>query len=241
LKKNIKIIFTLLVITLLMGCDKKTPDQPNYNTIEYNGRIWMDRDLGAREACKSLEGNNACWGNLYQWGRPADGHEQRGSNIAKVGSRSCDTYSDNAFSVHTMNVDSYNNIKKIAKANWYSKCDNLQSLLWSSSGDGINEVCPEGWHVATMEDFESAKIKDGKDAFNKLKLTLGGVRHGLVIKSYTGRVEAEGLMGRYWTSTVAERGRIVSFDIDQVSFEKSDMRSIQGASVRCVKNQTSGK
>ena len=233
-------IFTVLVIVLLLGCSKKSSEQFNYGTIEYNGRIWMDRDLGAGEACVSLEGNNACWGNLYQWGRSSDGHEQRGSKIAKIGDKSCDTYSDDVFTVHVINADSDVNIKETAHVNWYSKCDSPQNSLWSSNGDGINEVCPIGWHVATKEDFESAKIKDGEDAFKKLKLTLGGVRHGVALKSYTGRVEAEGLMGRYWTSTITKRGQIVSFDIDPMSFVEFNMRSIQGSSVRCVKNQIAG-
>ena len=235
-----KILVEIFLIILLLGCSKKSSKQFNYGVIEYNGRIWMDRNLGASEPCTSLEGNNACWGNLYQWGRPSDGHEQRGSKIAKIGDRNCDTYLDNAFTVHIMDAYSDANIKETAQVNWYSRCSSPQNSLWNSNGDGINEVCPAGWHVATKEDFESAKIKDGKDAFRKLKLTLGGIRHGIALKSYAGRVEAEGLMGRYWTSTITKRGRIVSFDIDQVSFIENNMRSIQGASVRCVKNQALG-
>jgi len=236
LREAKKIIFIVLVTVLLLGCSKKSSEKFNYGTIEYNGKIWMDRNLGAKEACKSLEGNNACWGNIYQWGRPSDGHEQRRSKITELRDRSCNTYLDSSFVIMVMNINSDKNLKEIYQANWYSKCDEPQSSLWSSQGDGINEVCPIRWHVATKDDFESAKIKDAKDAFKKLKLTLGGIRQGIEVKHYTGEILAAGLMGRYWTATIAQNGSIVSYDIDQVSFVENKMRSINGASVRCVKN-----
>ena len=40
------------------------------------GKIWMDRNLGATQAATSST-DAASYGDLYQWGRAADGHEKK--------------------------------------------------------------------------------------------------------------------------------------------------------------------
>ncbi|MBE8189724.1 MAG: hypothetical protein HAW58_02385 [Candidatus Thioglobus sp.] len=42
-------------------------------------RVWMDRNLGAQRVARSSTDADA-FGYLYQWGRAADGHQQRNSN-----------------------------------------------------------------------------------------------------------------------------------------------------------------
>ncbi|WP_446008965.1 hypothetical protein [Candidatus Electrothrix sp.] len=42
------------------------------------GKVWMDRNLGASQVA-TLFDDTAAYGDLYQWGRPTDGHEQRDS------------------------------------------------------------------------------------------------------------------------------------------------------------------
>jgi len=44
------------------------------------GRIWMDRNLGASQAATSYTDANS-YGDLYQWGRSADGHQCRTSPL----------------------------------------------------------------------------------------------------------------------------------------------------------------
>jgi hypothetical protein len=41
-----------------------------------NGEIWLDRNLGANQVATSITDTNA-YGDLYQWGRLADGHQLR--------------------------------------------------------------------------------------------------------------------------------------------------------------------
>ena len=43
------------------------------------GKTWMDRNLGASRAATSKTDEQA-YGDLYQWGRGADGHQCRNSN-----------------------------------------------------------------------------------------------------------------------------------------------------------------
>jgi len=51
-----------------------------YGTIVVNHRTWLDRNLGASKVADSMD-DNASYGDLYQWGRGADGHEERNSTI----------------------------------------------------------------------------------------------------------------------------------------------------------------
>jgi hypothetical protein len=44
------------------------------------GQVWMDRNLGASQVATSST-DPASYGDLYQWGRPADGHQIRTSAI----------------------------------------------------------------------------------------------------------------------------------------------------------------
>ena len=48
-------------------------------TVTSAGQVWMDRNLGAYRVAQSVDDYQA-YGWLYQWGRLADGHEDRGSD-----------------------------------------------------------------------------------------------------------------------------------------------------------------
>ena len=42
--------------------------------VTYGTQTWMDRNLGARRVATAVN-DVFSYGNHYQWGRPADGHE----------------------------------------------------------------------------------------------------------------------------------------------------------------------
>ena len=42
--------------------------------VTYGTQTWMDRNLGARRVATAVD-DVFSYGNYYQWGRPADGHE----------------------------------------------------------------------------------------------------------------------------------------------------------------------
>ena len=48
-----------------------------YDTIisPTTGKVWMDRNLGSKVVC-TAKNHTACYGDYYQWGRNADGHEK---------------------------------------------------------------------------------------------------------------------------------------------------------------------
>src|SRR5574344_2515705 len=65
------------VPTWIGGTPPPTPNVTNPTT----GRIWMDRNLGASQVATSST-DEAAYGDLYQWGRAADGHESRTSSTS---------------------------------------------------------------------------------------------------------------------------------------------------------------
>jgi hypothetical protein len=53
------------------------------STSPDTGKVWLDRNLGARQVCTSST-DAACYGDLYQWGRAKDGHESRTSGTTET-------------------------------------------------------------------------------------------------------------------------------------------------------------
>lgn len=61
----------------------------NYGTVvnPVTGKVWLDRNLGATQVATSPT-DAASYGDLYQWGRNADGHQIRTSGITTTQSSS---------------------------------------------------------------------------------------------------------------------------------------------------------
>ena len=52
-------------------------------TSSITGEVWLDRNLGASQACTSIT-NSACYGDYYQWGREANGHQESNSSTTSL-------------------------------------------------------------------------------------------------------------------------------------------------------------
>ena len=59
------------------------PTIVNGVTNPSTGKIWMDRNLGAIQVATSSTDENS-YGDLYQWGRGADGHQLRTSTTTSI-------------------------------------------------------------------------------------------------------------------------------------------------------------
>lgn len=55
--------------------------------VSPTGKVWMDRNLGASQVATAVDDDDA-YGDLYQWGRGADGHEKRDSDTTPTRSDS---------------------------------------------------------------------------------------------------------------------------------------------------------
>ena len=170
-----------------------------FSTIEIpvvkslTGRIWMDRNLGANRVASSMTDKEG-FGDLYQWGRGADGHQLRTSAVIYYTSNT-DTPGHGFFIVP---------VGTLISNDWrIPKNDNL----WQGV-NGINNPCPPGYRLPTAAEWEvetsSWSSQDGKGAFNSpLKLPMAGLRYfgdgGL------GQAN-NGTRGLYWSSTIGDLG-----------------------------------
>jgi uncharacterized protein (TIGR02145 family) len=188
-------------------------DVTNPNT----GKTWMDRNLGASQVATSSS-DAAAYGDLYQWGRRADGHQCRNSQTTNV--------------LSSTNVPSHGNfiINPSIPYNWREP----QSLdLWQGV-NGINNPCPNNYRLPTYSEWVTERTSwfpnNEFGAFTSIKLPLTGNRN-----PSSGNVGAV-FYGHYWSSTVS------ATDSANLTFCSGCPSNIGpaarafGYAVRCIKN-----
>jgi uncharacterized protein (TIGR02145 family) len=180
------------------------------------GKTWMDRNLGASQVATSSTDANA-YGDLYQWGRFADGHQCRSSNTTSINAT----------------VDSPNHGDFILEGNFPFDWRVPQNTnLWQGV-NGVNNPCPKGYRIPTNAELDTERASWGADnatsAFNSpLRFTAGGYRHGGFNTIYN-----LGSRGYYWASTVdGVYSRLLSMSTG-AGMGTVDRKS--GHSIRCIK------
>ena len=187
------IIFVLIVVILFnneakaaTACGESyTQGGLIYGTVQgSDGKCWLDRNLGATQVA-TASNDSASYGWLFQWGRGADGHQIRTSQVTSTPS-STDVPGHDFF-IHGAG---YN-------ADWR---DPRNDNLWQGV-NGINNPCPAGFRLPTKQEWTtlviSAGITNSVTAFDSvLKLPLGGYR------GHVGNYLDEYLYCYYWSSTV---------------------------------------
>lgn len=182
------------------------------------GRIWMDRNLGASRAAISSDDTEA-YGDLYQWGRAADGHESRTSGTISTLSSS-DTPGHGNFILVSSEPYDWRNPQN----------DNL----WQGVS-GTNNPCPSGYRLPTEAEWEAERASwssnDATGAFaSPLKLTVAGGR----TYSY-GFLYNVGSAGTYWSGTaIGTSSHSLSFFSSNASMGFGSRAN--GFSVRCIKD-----
>jgi uncharacterized protein (TIGR02145 family) len=176
-------------------------------TSSASGKKWLDRNLGAKRVATAYDDYQA-YGDLFQWGRPADGHQLINWTASNAGTPVNGTTS----TLSATDVPGHSNFITPAyiyptsiAGDWRS--DN-NSNRWATIPKG---PCPIGWHVPTIDEWKaeastsgggtatSGGIVDGSTGFNLLKLTIAGLR------KFNGNMgtfgSAPGDFGFYWSST----------------------------------------
>lgn len=194
-------------------------------TNPVTGKTWMDRNLGASRVATSNRDLSAM-GDLFQWGRRADGHQCR--NTAENLSGVITTLSNNDVPQH------YYFISSTTYGDWrYPQNDNL----WQGV-NGLNNPCPNGYRIPTATELQTeyqswnAGNPDGGFA-SLLKFTTTGVRS---VQDRNNTVNLN--EGHYWSSTshVNSNGTIkLLFNSTGQSGITSSPRS-DGLAIRCIKN-----
>lgn len=178
----------------------------------------MDRNLGASRAATSSTDAES-YGDLYQWGRAADGHQVRTSPTTTTLS-STDQPGHGEF---VLAPDS--------RYDWRSpQNDNL----WQGV-NGVNNPCPDGYRLPTQAEWEAERNSWSSNDLNgayasPLKLPVAG-RRGFG----NGSLNNVGSYGGYWSGTVdGTYSRHLGFDSSTASMRSH--RRAYGRSVRCLKN-----
>ena len=180
------------------------------------GKTWMDRNLGATQVATSSTDANS-YGDLYQWGRGADGHQCRTSATTS-------TLSSTDQPGHGDFILTFSDWRSSANTN-----------LWQGV-NGVNNPCPSGYRIPTETELDAERLSwsssnNSAGAFaSPLKLPLAGYR-GIS----NGSLYNVGTSGSYWSSAVSSTfSRSLYFNSSD-AFMDLNHRAL-GFSVRCLKN-----
>jgi uncharacterized protein (TIGR02145 family) len=185
---------------------------------------WFDRNLGATTdpASTATNTNEDLYGDMFQWGRLDDGHQDRGSTTTSTLSTT-DIPGHSDFITTTSHPDDWRN--------------GQNNDLWQQDGICINNPCPTGWHVPTKAELQAEMDSWGEDnqdaagAFaSDLKWPVGGDR------DKDGELHSVGEYGYVWSSSVNNitDARLLTFNSSSASIYP-DYRAL-GLSVRCVRD-----
>jgi len=199
--------------------------------VSYGTQTWMDRNLGARRVATALN-DVLSYGNHYQWGRPADGHEITVWNGATPtsGRGFADATALEALSATTTPGHPNFILTNAGTLDWLAT--QADPDRWATANQG---PCPAGYHVPTNNEWNTADTfgawNNNTDTFNSdLKLPSAGGRSRL-----TGVLFEQGTRGYYWSSTVSGTdARRLDFR-SAAAYTRSSYRAI-GCSVRCLRD-----
>jgi hypothetical protein len=183
------------------------------------GKTWMDRNLGASQAATSST-DTSSYGDLYQWGRFADGHQCRTSPTTTILS-STDSPGHGNFIIGMS-----------SPYDWRSP-QNVN--LWQGV-NGINNPCPTGYRIPTVAEWEDERASwssnNAAGAFaSPLKLPMTGYRG-----RNNGTLYLVEYLGDYWSSAVDGTGSSYLIFGSSTANTSNATNRAQGLTVRCIKD-----
>jgi len=213
-------------------------------TSPHTGRVWLDRNLGASKPCSSMD-ETECYGDYYQWGRNADGHEKVNSNTTEL------LYLNVKLYENFSNIDFGSNFittQASFKFDWMKDIDNVfgykygekRAVNWSKI-DG-SSVCPINYRVPTIDELKLEELNASTEsnyniaAFNSfLKLSSAGYRHHV-----GGTIHLEGDVVSVWSTSPGNdnsdkyNSYFLHFTSTKARYNL-EYRAV-GSSIRCIKH-----
>ncbi len=206
--------------------------------VAEDGRIWLDRNLGATKLATSHYDYES-YGSKYQWGRGTDGHQ-----LINYASDSAGSGLYGSTFTKSASSSPGNNLFIKVTLNPYDWMNTPADNLWQGVS-GINNPCPSGFRLPTSSEWQNWATEAGFTTAscgstfncqiaaygNSLKLTAAGYRDGSNATVYD-----LPWSGRYWSSDVVGGNAILlHYQMNMVTPISQSFRS-HGASIRCIKN-----
>ena len=204
---------------------------------------WIE-NLGARRKATAIN-DVLSYGNHYQWGRPADGHEitvwDGATPTSGRGLHGITALEDLA----TSDTPGHPNfILTNNSATFYDWRDDNNNNRWATANQG---PCPAGYHVPTITEWSTADTFDGGAATNggatlgwdnntetyesALKLPSAGYRERI-----NGSLNHQGTYGHCWSSTVSGTNNARYLTFYSTAANTGSNSRAHGFSVRCLRD-----
>lgn len=209
----------------------------NYKTVTSptTNKVWLDRNLGASKVCDQNRNMFAsdlayetsqkeCFGDYYQWGRGADGHQI----VSSATRTSLLPYNNTTISSFVLTD---------ASSTYYDWANNDTSGQYRvpnlNKTDGTY-ICPAGFRVPTMSEL-MAEASNMTNLINVLKFPLNGYKS----RNIANKVYYKGDTGGVWSQTPdntnTKYGTSLIYQQYTGSQRNGDERA-NGRGIRCIKN-----
>lgn len=197
--------------------------------ITGTGRIWLDRNLGASRVATSATDTQA-FGDYYQWGRPADGHQSQyvtnNNSTGFTNTKSTTSVPPNGLWIQPND----------GSEDWLITANNT---LWVGANPS-NNPCPTGFRIPTLAEWQAEQAlftsSNSNGAFNySLKLTMPGWLENFDNNGASFIAKTSG--GFYLSQTANSNGSVQYFGINSGNvWTDTNLSKRRGLSCRCIKN-----
>ncbi|MEA3354232.1 MAG: thrombospondin type-1 domain-containing protein [Campylobacterota bacterium] len=213
---------------------EKCPFEYDVIVSSETGRTWLDRNLGAKQACTKsrndfssdseyVTSQEDCFGDYYQWGRETDGHEELNSDLTTVVVNSIEVDHDK-FIIGSSNYD----------YDWTTADETGSSRVSDWSKISGLSICPSGFRVPTIEEIQAENIANRDEAFTNLKLPASGLRSGTADGVYS----YKGSYGVIWSNSsdlINDNYYTMYFKYSEIDFAYGSGKRVTGFPIRCIK------
>jgi len=208
-----------------------------YTTVRgSDGRIWLQQNLGSTKVADSFNDADS-YGDLIQWGRWDDGHQERNSPTSTATSPNSPAGlgGTNKYIIGS-STDSWWASNATSDA-WTAT---TSSEATSTVGADPCKAIGQGWRLPTSAEWitivNNYSMNNPASAYaSHLKLPAGGYR-----SNTTGGFTFVGQRGYFWSSDTASSGGKFLYVGGTIVTPTSGGARGQGESVRCTKDFTGG-